>query len=301
MVGQPSDLVAVLEEDRSDFPVLVLDVPSDLPAFVRAPGGPAPQERGRPGPLRARRRPRRRGPGHLARRARSPAVGARPGEPPVRADRILELLDRGEPVVSVAGLPSRPSCSWPSASRARSDPPTGATTSLINHRCRPATATAAGGYYGDPSMQVRSTRFGTFEVDESRALVFAQGLLGFPDSSTYVVIEVEDTPYVWLQSVDEEEVAFLATSPFLFFPAYDLELGDEEQKRLDVDDPGAGRGAGPPDGPPGRGAAREHHRQPPRTRSWSTPSLGGRCNWSSTTRTTRPGSRWWPDARAVPP
>ncbi len=87
-------------------------------------------------------------------------------------------------------------------------------------------------------MQVRSTRFGTFEVDESRALVFAQGLLGFPDSSTYVVIEVEDSPYFWLQSVEEDDVAFLATSPFVFFPGYDLELGDEEQQRLEVDDPG---------------------------------------------------------------
>lgn len=86
-------------------------------------------------------------------------------------------------------------------------------------------------------MQVRSTRFGTFEVDESRALVFAQGLLGFPNSSNYVVVEVEDTPYVWLQSVEEEDVAFLATSPFLFFPGYDLELGDEEQKAIEVEDP----------------------------------------------------------------
>lgn len=86
-------------------------------------------------------------------------------------------------------------------------------------------------------MQVRSTRFGTFEVEESRALEFAQGLLGFPDSSTYVVIEVEDSPYFWLQSVDEEDVAFLATSPFVFFPGYDLELGDEEQKSLGVDNP----------------------------------------------------------------
>jgi flagellar assembly factor FliW len=86
-------------------------------------------------------------------------------------------------------------------------------------------------------MQVRSTRFGTFEVDDSRALVFTQGLLGFPDSSTYVAIEVEDSPYLWLQSVEEEDVAFLATSPFLFFPNYDLELGDDEQQALDVDDP----------------------------------------------------------------
>lgn len=87
-----------------------------------------------------------------------------------------------------------------------------------------------------PAMQVRSSRFGEFEVESSRALNFAQSLLGFPDSSTYVVVEVEDTPYIWLQSADEPDVAFLATSPFLFFPSYDLELGEEEQQALDVDD-----------------------------------------------------------------
>ncbi len=85
-------------------------------------------------------------------------------------------------------------------------------------------------------MQVKSTRFGEFEIEASRALNFAQSLLGFPESTTYVVIEVEDTPYIWLQSADEPDVAFLATSPFLFFPDYDLELGEEEQKSLDVDD-----------------------------------------------------------------
>ncbi len=52
-----------------------------------------------------------------------------------------------------------------------------------------------------------------------------------------MVIEVEDSPYIWLQSVDESDVAFLATSPFLFFPDYDLVLGDEEQLALDLEDP----------------------------------------------------------------
>lgn len=85
-------------------------------------------------------------------------------------------------------------------------------------------------------MHVRSSRFGEFEIEASRALKFSQNLLGFPESSTYVVVEVEDTPYIWLQSADEPDVAFLATSPFLFFPDYDLELGEEEQRLLDVDD-----------------------------------------------------------------
>ena len=85
-------------------------------------------------------------------------------------------------------------------------------------------------------MQVQSSRFGSFEIEDSRTLNFSQSLLGFPDSSTYVVVEVEDTPYIWLQCVEEPDVAFLATSPFLFFPSYDLELGAEEQATLEVDD-----------------------------------------------------------------
>ncbi len=86
-------------------------------------------------------------------------------------------------------------------------------------------------------MRVQSSRFGEFEIEASRALNFTQSLLGFPESKTYVVIEVEDSPYIWLQSVDESDVAFLATSPFLFFPDYDLVLGDEEQLALDLEDP----------------------------------------------------------------
>ena len=86
-------------------------------------------------------------------------------------------------------------------------------------------------------MLVQSTRFGSFEVEEARALNFVRRLLGFPESTTYVLVEVEATPYMWLQSVDESEVAFLATSPFLFFPSYDLVLGDEEQAAIEVEDP----------------------------------------------------------------
>ncbi|MEM9131565.1 MAG: flagellar assembly protein FliW [Actinomycetota bacterium] len=86
-------------------------------------------------------------------------------------------------------------------------------------------------------MLVDSTRFGSFEVDPARTLQFAEPMLGFPDSSRYVIVEVEDSPYFWLQSADEPEVAFLAVSPFLFFPTYDLELGEEEQQALEISSP----------------------------------------------------------------
>jgi len=86
-------------------------------------------------------------------------------------------------------------------------------------------------------MEVESTRFGTFEVDPDRLLYVAGGLLGFPASTTYAVVEVDDTPYVWLQSADEADVAFLATSPFLFFEDYDMEVNAQVQRDLSIDTP----------------------------------------------------------------
>lgn len=101
VVGQPSDLVAVLEDGGSDFPLLVLDVPCDLPAFVR--------------PLVAHLRERGVGlvhyvldddpadedlatwHGELGRPSVLDLAGS------IEAGRVLELVDRGEPVVSVAG------------------------------------------------------------------------------------------------------------------------------------------------------------------------------------------------------
>lgn len=52
-----------------------------------------------------------------------------------------------------------------------------------------------------------------------------------------MIIEIEDTPYVWLQSADEPDVAFLATSPFPFFPSYELELPAETETALAIGDP----------------------------------------------------------------
>lgn len=81
-------------------------------------------------------------------------------------------------------------------------------------------------------MLVESTRFGTFETEDESLLHFAEGLLGLPESTRYVLIEVEESPYAWLQSVEEADLAFLTTSPFDFYPDYALEIGDEDERLL---------------------------------------------------------------------
>ena len=40
-------------------------------------------------------------------------------------------------------------------------------------------------------MQIESKRFGCLEIDPSRILKFPEGLIGFPNCTEYVVIDLE--------------------------------------------------------------------------------------------------------------
>ncbi len=84
-------------------------------------------------------------------------------------------------------------------------------------------------------MKITSSRFGDFEVPDERAIQIVDGLLGIPDSTRYVVVEIDDeSPYFWVQSADQSELAFLATTPWLFYPDYEFELDDAVQAELGV-------------------------------------------------------------------
>ena len=84
------------------------------------------------------------------------------------------------------------------------------------------------------TVLVESSRLGAFEVDDDRVVRIDTGLLGIPSSTGYVVVEPgdDDSPYFWLQSVDEPDVAFLATTPWDFFPDYELVLRDDDLELL---------------------------------------------------------------------
>lgn len=58
-------------------------------------------------------------------------------------------------------------------------------------------------------MRVPGTRFGDIELDDAKTIVFARGLIGFPDAIRYVLLEPQGSgPVGWLQSLDVPELAF---------------------------------------------------------------------------------------------
>jgi flagellar assembly factor FliW len=58
-------------------------------------------------------------------------------------------------------------------------------------------------------IRLAKTRFGDIEVDDSRAVNFPRGLIGFPEARRFVLLEPRGRVQIaWLQSLDVPELAF---------------------------------------------------------------------------------------------
>lgn len=84
-------------------------------------------------------------------------------------------------------------------------------------------------------MQVKTARFGVIDVDTERLLNFPQGMVGFPALKRYFFVQVPDSNiFVWLQSFDDPDIAFLMVDPFVFFPDYDVRLDETTCESLQL-------------------------------------------------------------------
>jgi flagellar assembly factor FliW len=78
-------------------------------------------------------------------------------------------------------------------------------------------------------MQIATSRFGVLDALEEQLIDIDGGLLGFPDASRFIRVPMPDAHgWLWLQSVDDPDLAFLAIDAFLFFPEYDLDLPEAD-------------------------------------------------------------------------
>ena len=82
-------------------------------------------------------------------------------------------------------------------------------------------------------MIIRTTRFGEIEIDESRAIHFSEGLIGFPEDNKYIIMEHKpDSPFMWLQSLTTPALAFVIVNPFQIYTNYLKDISPEEENVL---------------------------------------------------------------------
>jgi len=74
-------------------------------------------------------------------------------------------------------------------------------------------------------MKIATTRFGEIEIGEDEVIHMPFGMLGFPDHTRFVIFgHKQDSPFFWLQSIDNPALAFVITSPLVFMRDYSVDV-----------------------------------------------------------------------------
>jgi flagellar assembly factor FliW len=81
-------------------------------------------------------------------------------------------------------------------------------------------------------MQLTSTRFGTVEVPEEAVVEFPTGLVGLGGSRYALLSRDDQDAFLWLQSLEDPDLALPVVNPWDFFPDYELELTQADAERL---------------------------------------------------------------------
>lgn len=91
-------------------------------------------------------------------------------------------------------------------------------------------------HFGGISVKIKTTRFGELDVNSSDIVSFNDGLLGFERLKKYFLVDPGDSTLIlWLQSVEDEKVAFPVIEPKLFKPDYIAKLMPSDLNGLELE------------------------------------------------------------------
>lgn len=92
--------------------------------------------------------------------------------------------------------------------------------------------------HGGDVMKLNTHYFGELEVRDDQIINFVNGLKGFEEMKQFAIINNYDTeepvPFFWLQSLENPELAFVLTVPFIFRPDYAFDLPKETEETLHI-------------------------------------------------------------------
>jgi len=82
-------------------------------------------------------------------------------------------------------------------------------------------------------MKINTSRFGEVEVDEELIFNFIEPILGYEQLTKFILLDhTPDSPFKWLQSAEDPNVAFPVTFPAFFGIDYQFVISEEKAKKL---------------------------------------------------------------------
>ncbi len=69
-------------------------------------------------------------------------------------------------------------------------------------------------------MQIETKPYGSIEISDRQIVTLKKGLFGFDGFHRFALLDSEQPPFYWFQSLDDKEIAFVLVSPYVFRPDY---------------------------------------------------------------------------------
>ncbi|MGN0350657.1 MAG: flagellar assembly protein FliW [Roseburia sp.] len=80
-------------------------------------------------------------------------------------------------------------------------------------------------------MKANTRLFGEIDIEEEKIITLESGMIGFPDMQKFALIfddeKGEEAKVMWLQSMDDPQVAFPVMRPEIVMPEYNPTVNDE--------------------------------------------------------------------------
>jgi flagellar assembly factor FliW len=84
-------------------------------------------------------------------------------------------------------------------------------------------------------VHIDTTRFGRLEVEEDLIITLPQGMIGFEDCHRFVVLNHdENSPFRWLQALDDGAVVFPVLEPGALSLRYAPTISDSDAQELEL-------------------------------------------------------------------
>jgi flagellar assembly factor FliW len=84
-------------------------------------------------------------------------------------------------------------------------------------------------------LDIETLRFGKIAVLEDKVITFPRGILGFAKNKRYILFpHSEDSPFFWLQSIEDGDLAFVVMNPRLVKADYSLDVDENVMKEIEA-------------------------------------------------------------------
>ena len=85
-------------------------------------------------------------------------------------------------------------------------------------------------------VTINSVKFGELNVEKKNIFDFVSPIIGFNDLTKYTIVDYKpDSPFKWLQSMEDMELAFPVTLCSFFGIDYQFDIPDEEADKLGIE------------------------------------------------------------------